>query len=92
MRAASSCSSTPNESAREAFLKRKTGGLNLSDRVWRYSQEFKTEIEMGIDLGIRDGKSAQQMARDLKQYLQHPDKLFRRVRDEHGMLHLMKRA
>ena len=81
-----------NESAREAFLKRKTGGLNLSDRVWRYSQEFKTEIEMGIDLGIRDGKSAQQMARDLKQYLQHPDKLFRRVRDEHGMLHLSKRA
>ena len=81
-----------NENAREAFLKRKTGGLNLSDRVWRYSQEFKTEIEMGIDLGIRDGKSAQQMARDLKQYLQHPDKLFRRVRDEHGNLHLSRKA
>ena len=40
----------------------------------------------------RDEKSAQQMARDLKQYLQHHDKLFHCVRDEHGMLHLMKRA
>jgi hypothetical protein len=32
------------------------------------------------------------MARDLKQYLQYPDKLFRRVRDEHGVLHLSKAA
>ena len=38
------------------------------------------------------GKSAQQMALDLKQYLQHHDKLFHCVRDKHGMLHLMKRA
>ena len=32
------------------------------------------------------------MARDLKQYLKHPDKLFRRVRDEHGILHFSKNA
>ena len=31
-------------------------------------------------------------ARRLKQYLQHPDKLFRRVRDEHGNLQLSKAA
>ena len=47
---------------------------------------------MGLDLGIREGKDAASMARDLKQYLQHPDKLFRRVRDEHGNLHLSKAA
>ena len=32
------------------------------------------------------------MARDLKQYLKHPDKLFRRVRDERGILHFSKNA
>ena len=49
-------------------------------------------MEMGLDLGIRNGLSADQISRDLRQYLQHPDMLFRRVRDEHGILHLSKRA
>lgn len=81
-----------NEPARDAFIARKTDGLNLSDRVWRYTHQFKGEIEMGLDLGLREGKSAEEMGRDLRQYLQQPDKLFRRVRDEHGQLHLSKRA
>lgn len=81
-----------NETAREAFLRRKDNGMNLSDKVWRYSDEFKSEIEMGLDIGLRERKNAQEIARDLKQYLRHPDKLFRRVRDEHGILHLSKNA
>lgn len=47
---------------------------------------------MGLDLGIRRGQAAVDMARDLKSYLQHPDMLFRRVRDEHGNLHLSQAA
>lgn len=81
-----------NEPAREAFLKRKTDGLSLSDRVWRYSQQFKAEIELGLDIGIRNGLPAQDMARELKQYLRDPEKLFRRVRDQHGNLVLSQRA
>lgn len=81
-----------NEAARDAFIKRKEAGMNLSQRVWKYTGEFKGEIEMGIDLGLRGGLPADQMARDLQQYLRHPDILFRRVRDEHGILHLSKRA
>jgi GNAT superfamily N-acetyltransferase len=81
-----------NDRAREAFLGRKTAGLNLSDRVWNCTSQFKAEIEMGIDLGLRDQLNAHEMARDLKQYLRQPDKLFRRVRDEHGILHLSKAA
>lgn len=75
-----------NEAALQAFLQRKTAGLNLSDRVWRYTHEFKEEIELGLDLGIRSGKPAAEMARDLRQYLQHPDMMFRRfrVREENG--------
>lgn len=81
-----------NDTARKAFIDRKTAGLNLSDRVWRYTDQFKTEIELGLDVGIRGGQSAAEMARDLKQFLRYPDKLFRRVRDEHGDLQLSKAA
>ncbi|MDR1369877.1 MAG: hypothetical protein LBJ72_07100 [Dysgonamonadaceae bacterium] len=81
-----------NDKAQEAFLNRKVAGLNLSDRVWNYTGQFKTEIEMGLDLGIRNGLPAAEMVRDLKQYLKHPDKLFRRVRDEHGKLQLSTAA
>lgn len=81
-----------NGDALDAFLQRKEQGLNLSDRVWRYTTEFKREIELGLDLGIRTGESAAGMTRSLRQYLQHPDKLFRRVRDKHGNLKLSKAA
>lgn len=81
-----------NEDALSAFLGRKQGGLGLSENVWKYATQFKDEIEMGLDVGIRDGLDAASMARQLKQYLQFPDMLFRRVRDEHGVLHLSQRA
>lgn len=81
-----------NGSARDAFIKRKTDGLGLSDRVWKYTNQFKDEIELGLDLGIRSGRSADELSRDLRSYLQHPDKLFRRVRNKHGQLVLSQRA
>ena len=81
-----------NDAARDAFLARKEAGLGLSDRVWNYTDMFKTELEMGLDVGIRDGLPADAMARELKTYLQYPDKLFRRVRDEHGQLVLSQAA
>ena len=81
-----------NEDAREAFLKRKELGLGLSDKVWRYTDQFKSEIEMGLDVGIRSGKSADELSRSLRGFLREPNKLFRRVRDEHGHLQLSARA
>ena len=45
-----------------------------------------------MDIALRDGTPANRLATDLKQYLKYPDKLFRRVRDEHGQLQLSKRA
>lgn len=80
------------ERARAAFKQRKEDGMSLSERVWRYREQFQTEIEMGIDIGLRDGLSADEMSRSLREYLKEPKKLFRRVRDVHGMLHLSKRA
>lgn len=81
-----------NESARDAFLARRENGLNLSDNVWRYTNQFKGEIEMAIDVGIRSGRSADDLSRDVREYLKNPHKLFRRVRDKHGELQLSKNA
>lgn len=80
-----------NELARDAFLDRAKSGLNLSSDVWNIDS-FKKEIELGLDVGIRAGRSASEMASDLQMYLKHPDKLFRRVKDEHGQLQLSKAA
>lgn len=64
----------------------------LSERVWKHLSQYKGELELGLDLSIGRGKSANEIARDLKQYLNEPDRLFRRVRDKHGNLHLSKNA
>ena len=83
---------TSNQPALDAFLKRKDKGLGLSQKVWKYAKETKVDIESALELGIKTGQSASSMARDLKQYLKEPDKLFRRVRDKDGKLHLSKAA
>lgn len=81
-----------NAGACTAFLARRERGMNLSERVWNLTEQFKEELEMGLDLGLRDGVSAVEMSHTLRAYLRNPDALFRRVRDEHGVLHLSERA
>lgn len=81
-----------NQEALAAFQKRKIGGLGLSDRVWSLTKSYQNEIEMALDHGISNGNSAATMARDVKKYLNEPDRLFRRVRDENGVLKLSKAA
>lgn len=81
-----------NLEALSAFQNRKINGLGLSDKVWNYSNQFKGDLEMALDLGIGDGRSAAQMSRDIRSYLNEPSKLFRRVRDKHGVLQLSKNA
>ena len=81
-----------NDEARKAFEERQANGLKLSDRVWNYTTGFKDEIELGLDASIRSGMSAADMTKELRQYLKYPDRLYRRVRDEHGNLQLSKAA
>ncbi|MDO4691887.1 MAG: hypothetical protein Q4A64_03330 [Porphyromonadaceae bacterium] len=76
----------------EEFVNRKTGGLNLSDRVWRTAKQAQAELSTALEVGLSDGLSAQELSREVKKYLQAPDKLFRRVRGEEGDLKLSKRA
>lgn len=81
-----------NMDALKAFQGRKTDGLDLSGRIWNYTQQFKGELEMALDVGLTDGRSASQLSQDVRGYLNDPDKLFRRVRDKRGVLQLSTAA
>lgn len=83
-----------NKKAMDAFFSRKSeyGGLNLSQRIWKYEGQFRQEMEMAIDCYLGQGMSANTMATKMKPFLNEPDKLFRRVRNERGDLVLSKNA
>lgn len=81
-----------NLSTLQTFLNRKENGLTLSDRVWKMGNQFRDEMEMHIQLGILNGDSANVVSRRVRQYLNEPDKLFRRVRDDQGRLVLSNAA
>ncbi|MBD2753805.1 structural protein [Spirosoma validum] len=81
-----------NLEALQAFQQRVVGGLRLSERVWKTTQQFRKEIELGLDLGIGEGRSAQLISKQLRGYLKEPEMLFRRVRSKRGNLVLSKHA
>lgn len=74
------------------YINRKNHGLKLSERIWNLQAGVAEQIEATLQLGILEGRSANDIAFQLKKYLKDPDKLFRRVRDEQGKLKLSKRA
>ena len=82
----------PHLEALNAFIARKEAGMNLSRRVWNLTQQFKSELELALELGMGEGKSAAALSRDVRKYLVEPNKLFRRVRDKSGALRLSKAA
>lgn len=82
----------PNLEALSSFQHRKEAGMMLSNRVWNITEQFKQELELALDLGLGEGKSAADLSRDVRKYLNEPNKLFRRVRDKHGVLRLSKAA
>ncbi|MFP3835338.1 hypothetical protein [Chryseobacterium sp. SIMBA_028] len=81
-----------NKSALEAFQQRKSGKFTVSERVWNITKQAKENLEFAIDDALREGMSAQDLARKIKGNLNNPDALFRRVRDKHGNLQLSKNA
>lgn len=80
-----------NERALKAFQRRVSEGMNLSSDVWNLAQ-FKGELELSLEMGLGRGKSAAELSRDVRSCLKYPNKLFRRVRDEKGVLRLSRAA
>lgn len=81
--------------AAETFIRSRlktTEGLNLSQLVWNYASQAKSEFEVAISNvisdGLKAGTSAAELARHVRQYLKNPDMMYRRyhrtVIDAHG--------
>ncbi|MFZ5939044.1 MAG: hypothetical protein ACOYXB_00595 [Bacteroidota bacterium] len=69
-----------------------SGTLNLSSRVWNLEKNNLEIIKQFIRQAVAKGESAQSLSRNLKQLLNNPEALFRRVRDKEGLLRLSSRA
>lgn len=70
------------DNAAKAFYNEKRGGFSLSERVWNLAGNAKKEIEIILQNGIKEGKSADEIQKSLQGYLNEPDKLFRRVKNK----------
>jgi hypothetical protein len=70
-----------NVDALKAFQNRAVNGMNLSQRVWKICAETKSQLELYLQSGLSQGRSAAQISRDVRGFLKEPDKRFRRVRD-----------
>lgn len=73
------------ETAKTAYIQSRMKpfeGLSLSQRVWNYTQQTKTEFEMAVsDImtdGLSRGISAEELARKVRGRLQNPDAMYRR--------------
>ena len=71
--------------AREAFVNERmkpAGKLALSDRVWNFTSQGKAEVEAAMSLAIEDGvveaKTAAELGRSVRKYLNDPDSMYRR--------------
>lgn len=75
-----------NKEAVDAFFTRKTAdnGLNLSQRVWKYTGMYKSELEDTLELAMGEGTPAMQLASKIKTYLNDPDRFYRRFRVKIG--------
>ncbi|MCR5504079.1 MAG: hypothetical protein K6E94_00635 [Elusimicrobiaceae bacterium] len=73
-----------NREAMDAFFARKTQGMDLSQKVWKYTSQYKGELEGTLDLAIGEGTPANQLASKIQQYLQDPDRWYRRFRVKIG--------
>lgn len=83
---------THRDAAREAFAARRERGLSLSDRVWRVVDGFAAEVEAAASEAIGNGTPAERLATSIKQHLNEPNRLYRRVRGPNGKLRLSKAA
>lgn len=81
-----------NLEALETFKKRKIKDFTVSNRVWDIAKKAQTEIELALSVSLEEGKSAVQLSREVRNLLNNPTALFRRVRDKYGNLTLSKNA
>ena len=77
------------ETAADAFYRgrmKPQQGLSLSQLVWNYSQQTKSEFEMAMSTviagGLQQGTSAEELGRKVRHLLNNPDMMHRRYHEK----------
>jgi len=78
-----------NIAARDAFAGRIENGLNLSQRIWRNTNQFKQELELALEFAVSKGQSAKTTAVQIGRYLNNPIKLRENVQTRFGEQRLL---
>ena len=74
----------PNSDALKAFQRRRDKGMNLSEKLWKQSGEYKTELENALSSGIEKGISAVTLSKRLSKYLQNFESLKKDYKEKYG--------
>jgi len=64
-----------NHESLSSFIERKRSGLNLSQRVWNLSYDYKSGLEAALSVGIDKGTSAKQLSKKVSKYLNNFESL-----------------
>lgn len=73
-----------NNDALRAFQRRKDDGLNLSQKLWNQSNDYKTEMEYCLSSAIERGTSAIKLSKKLSKYLQDFPSLKKDYKEKFG--------
>ena len=73
-----------NSDVLKAFQERKDKGMNLSQKLWNQSKEYKTEMEYAISSAIEKGTSAVKLSKRLSKYLQDFPSLKHDYKEKYG--------
>lgn len=73
-----------NSDALKAFQERKDRGLNLSQKIWDQSINYKTELEYAISSAIQKGTSAVTLSKRISKYLQDFKSLQKDYKEKYG--------
>lgn len=75
-----------------AFQGRWFNNHPISERVWNITSQFKREVEDRITTDLLNGVPADEVSRNIRGFLNEPNRLYRRVRGADGVLRLSKNA
>jgi len=81
-----------NLNALKMFINRTTDTKFLCDMIWKLEEGYCAELKIFLGIGIANGEGAQVIGRQIRQYLENSEALFRRTRDKEGNLILNKTA
>lgn len=73
-----------NSDAMKAFANRTDKGLDLSDKVWKQSDEYVRALEAAISTAISKGTSAVTLSKQISKYLIDFDKLQKDYKSQFG--------